>query len=192
MPVEAALLEALDKRPDHRPFMQKVLNCIFATATTATTGRWKRISIIAGGFVVVVALGAPVAWRLFAPRPTTPVQVGAPANPHPVPNALPVPPPTTPAPSETSTPAPSSVAISPPAPPPPATKPEVIPPPRGVAPRTAAPAVPRVEQGRPRPVDAPATVSSTFVRPAPSRPAPAEVEEPDPAAVIDWLLNKQR
>jgi serine/threonine protein kinase len=70
--VEAALVEALDKVPERRPFMQKILNQIATNPTSRSTspGRWKRVAVPMAGLVATVFVGAPVVWSLLA-RPVT-------------------------------------------------------------------------------------------------------------------------
>jgi serine/threonine-protein kinase len=99
-----------------------------------------------------------------------PASVAAPAPPQlPAPPASTVTPPPSPRPSAPPTSAPAT-PVAPPAPPAVA---------RPAPPRPATPATPAPQAERPR-----------AAAPAPLRPAPATREEPDPSAVIDWLLKR--
>jgi serine/threonine protein kinase len=68
-PVETALLEALDKRPERRPSMPRLLNRLASEAGSrrALGGHG---ALVAGAIVVVAAgaVGAPLAWNVLASR----------------------------------------------------------------------------------------------------------------------------
>jgi eukaryotic-like serine/threonine-protein kinase len=66
--VEAVLVEALDKVPERRPFMQRVLNQLAANRSVRTS-RWKRIAAPAAGLVAAAVLGVPLTWTLLGSRP---------------------------------------------------------------------------------------------------------------------------
>ncbi|HEU4367904.1 MAG TPA: serine/threonine-protein kinase [Methylomirabilota bacterium] len=172
--VEAILMETLDKEPEQRPVMARVLNHI---ATEAGTGasRWKRAAILAAGGVVAAAIAAPIAWSVLAPPPRAPLPAAMPAH-APAPPA-PGPPAEalaeTSSPDDANTPAPPFIVVLP------APSAEA-PPPAPAAVSAVAPAAPRAE--RPQ---RPSAV-------APARPgASGRPEEPDPASVIDWLLKRR-
>jgi serine/threonine protein kinase len=212
--VEAALAEALDRVPERRPFMQRVLNQI-ATNRSASRGRWRRIAVPVAGLIAAVFIGMPVFWSLLAPRPAAhvtpfpaavsslpiiPAEAATPSislqpTVETVPAALELP-------ARPSVPAPSMPSARPSIAPPPLAVPAIVPtiagnPPvtpwRPIAPPTArpsAPPAPRIEREAPQPVPPAATLAA----PAPAPPLPVAVrdhEDSDPRAIIDWLLNRR-
>jgi eukaryotic-like serine/threonine-protein kinase len=86
---ETAIAEALDKIPERRPFMQKLLNQI-ATNRSASTRRWKLMTATAAGLVVAAAIGVPAISSLRAPRPAPQVAAPPAAAVTPVPVVVPV------------------------------------------------------------------------------------------------------
>jgi eukaryotic-like serine/threonine-protein kinase len=211
---EAALVEALDKVPERRPFMQKVLNQL-ATDKSASRGGWKRIAVPAAGLIAAVFIGVPVLWSLLVPRPEAhispfpaavksppiiPAGASGPSTSLPptvetVPATLELPPrPSAPAPrlpSAGPSITPPSVAIK--AIVPPIAGNPAVTPWRPIAPptaRTTAPAEPRIERQAPQPVPLAASVSAPA--PAPALPVVArDHDDGDPRAIIDWLLNQR-
>src|SRR5688572_20139631 len=188
--VEATLMEALEKAPEQRPFMPKVLNHIANEAGTGTARRWKRVAAIAAGIVVAGVLTVPVVMTLTAPPPTRPdvtTQPEIPARPE-----VAVPPVAAPAPEPAtagSAPAPPPEVARPalpPAEPPPipparATPPPVVasPPPAGIAPApppTVAPAPPEAAPPKVAPKPAPRVVAPV----TPPAPTPAPPVTPPP------------
>jgi serine/threonine-protein kinase len=205
--IEATLMEALEKRPEQRPFMPKVLNHVATEAGTGALRRWKRIAAVTAGVFVAVAIAvaAPMAWSVLAPRwseppamSSPPVQVApaapaadpTPASPVPVPapveNAA-TPPPADPVPPVSAPPAvaaPPAAAVPPvvavPAPPaavPP--PPSAVPPPAAAVPPPAA-ALPPPAVAPPPPVVAPPPRAVAPPPPVPRAAAPPAVA-PAPA-----------
>jgi serine/threonine-protein kinase len=198
------IVKALDKLPEGRPFMHKVLNDL-TEMTGPHTGRWMRFAAPVAGVVLATAIGAPVGWMLLAPRLAEPVAARAPrVPPTPAPPSIQSSQPVVPAPTTSNGPAPaappgSPVKVSRPEPPvatpgasaraprpePPATTQSPVEWRPVVVPRPA----PAVERSRPRPVP---PTESAAARPAPERPAAAPgADEPDPSDAIDWLLSRR-
>src|SRR5688572_9870274 len=69
--VEATLMEALEKSPEQRPFMPKVLNHVANEAGTGAGRRWKRAAAIAAATVVAGVLTVPVVMTLTSPSSTS-------------------------------------------------------------------------------------------------------------------------
>jgi serine/threonine-protein kinase len=195
--IEAILVMALEKRPEQRPFMPKVLNHIATEAGTGTTRPWKRTAALAAGIVLAAAVAAPIAWSVLTRPSPSPPDVAAPRA-VPAPEGASTPPPVTEQaptiPADPLAPAGPEPTVTPPptvAAPPPSVAP---PPPSVVAPSAVvplpAPPAPRAARGQPpRPAPGARRVPATA---APARPAPArDTDEPDPADVIDWLLNRR-
>lgn len=179
--VEAILLEALDKRPEQRPFMARVLNHI---ATEAGTGspRWRRAAVLAAVLVGAVAIAAPIASSVLITRAPAPAPMPGPASAPPAP--APVDAVSQAGPAETAVLEAPAAAPSPIAAPvePSVEPPTIGPPPPPAASVTAA----RAEQMQPPRAPAPPS------RPAPARPGrSSNAEEPDPASAIDWLLTRR-
>ena len=217
--VEAALVEALDKVPERRPFMQKVLNQI-ATNSRVRTGRWKQVAVPAAGLLAAAAIALPVMWMLLAPRPTAkvtqpaavvgvaptprPAEASSPPTPLPaaevVPAALDLPE----RPAEMPQRARSARSSIPLAAPPVLARPQPAPvaePAPAIAPWRPVGAPPiarpplRVEPREER--ELPHAVVSTAIASPPQASAPPlaapEVDrgDGDPRALIDWLLNQR-
>ena len=212
--VEAALAEALDRVPERRPFMQKVLNQI-ATNRSASRGRWRRIAVPVAGLIAAAFIGMPVFWSLLAPRPAahvTPFPAAVSSRPiipveasrsstalQPTVETVAA---TLELPARPSTPAPSMPSARPSITPPPPAIPVIVPthagnPPvtpwRPIAPPTARPSTPpapRIEREGPQPVPPAATMAAPA--PAPALPvAVRDHEDSDPRAIVDWLLNQR-
>jgi serine/threonine protein kinase len=180
--VEAVLADALNPRPDQRPFMPTVLDHFTAGATNAS--RWKRTVAIAAGLLLVFGLGWTVlAPRLQAPEISAPVPDERPVQQVPEaasglatsPTAETSPPAPEPVRPSTNDAVPQSVVAPPPEAPPPA--PRVKRPPARAT-TTAEPSVPRIE---------PPPTAAKPAAPVDSRAS----EDSDSAAVIDWLLRRQ-
>ena len=188
--IETTIMEGLDKRPEVRPFMPKVLNHI---ATEAGTGvaRWKRPAAIAAGVVAVVAMSAPIAWSVLGPRLSPPAVLAPAPEETPVePNADPAtatmaaPPSAEPAASAPGDPLPPAIGAPPAieAPPPVAAAPPVVAlPPTAVTPPAAA--VPRPAASPPAVVAPPAVVKPPSVTVPPAAVAPPPAVSPPPAAL---------
>jgi serine/threonine protein kinase len=232
--IETTLLEALNKRPEQRPFMPKLLNHL-ANEAGIGDGRWKRVSAIAAGFLVASALAVPVSRMFLGPpaelaAPSTAASVSEPATgvppgpaaaaatpqeprelPPPLPPAVATPMPDSAPPVETP-----AVAVVGPAtemsPPPiapvdppwreltPSVPLPPVPPPAAALRPAAPPAVtpqpaPTVAR-RPAPLPAvrvptPTESASPVRAEQPRRGTVAPAAEPDPNAVIDWLLSRR-
>lgn len=199
--VERAVMLALAKRPESRPFLGDLLNMLWAGAHSPASGRRRVAVIVAAAALAAVSAGA-VTWgvlALWTPAPVAPIARPTPEAPASAPSAPPVsapearprpvviPAPPAPSPRRiegapaVSTPTSPAPVIEPrPAPvaPPPVTPPPAVRTPAAAS--TAAP--PRVE--RQEPTRTPPASPSV----SPSRPATA-TDPDDPGAVIDWLLN---
>lgn len=177
--VEAILMETLDTEPEQRPVMARVLNHIATEAGTGTS-RWKRAAVFVAGGLVAAAIAAPIAWSVLAPPPLASLPAAmpalapagpAPGDPGPRAEALAE----MSSPDDAITPAPPFIVVLP------APSAQTSPPP----PAPATPAAP-----------APAAAASSAERPQrprpPARPGSSgQPEEPDPASLIDWLLNRR-
>jgi serine/threonine protein kinase len=178
--LEAIVALALSKVPEPRPPIQTILNRLWEEANRSKP-RSKRVYAILGVGALATSIAAVVGWSLLAPRLSVPLPFTSPALP-PVAEQAPLPlapPPPTASPPETrpepspekatSTAVPSSEAR--PIPP--------LAPPLTPAPRKAE----RLEQRR--------TSPQTPARPANERPAASSnTDDPDPGAVVDWLLEQ--
>ncbi len=180
--VDSVVALALSKQPELRPPMQNVLNRLWEEANGPET-QWKRIPLIVGGATLAVSIAVLMAWGLSAPRPSAPPPLAQPAPP-PVAEQAPISaPPTSSAPTAETRSAPTVK------PAPPAVMPAVVPPqPTRVTPPSASPpASPRARAERREQPRVPQTPSG------PSREraaASSEAEDPDPGAVVDWLLER--
>ena len=177
--VEAILMEALDKRPEQRPFMARVLNHV-ATEAGSGTPRWRRAAVLAAGLVGAVAIAAPIASSVLITRAPAPTAGPASAPPAPAPadavsqaavsagTFLPAAPAVAPSPIE----APAAPSVEPPpiGPPPP--------PPAATAARAERTQPPREPAPPPR-------------RTAARSGSSSNTEEPDPASAIDWLFTRR-
>ena len=65
--IDTLIAEALNKWPEQRPYMQKLLNDL-ALGASAQRKRW-RAAGIAAGLIVTAAISATIAWMLFALAP---------------------------------------------------------------------------------------------------------------------------
>jgi hypothetical protein len=188
--VEATLMEALEKSPEQRPFMPKVLNHIANEAGTGAGRRWKRAAAIAAATVVAGVLTVPVVMTLTSPSSTA---SRSDVTPRPE-VAVPVPAPATDPVAQGSAPA-SMPEVAKPAPPPepvPAPPAAVTPPPAVAAPPpgviapapppTAAPVVPAPTAAEP-PKVAPKPAPRVVAPVTPPAPTPAPPVTPPPGAV---------
>ncbi len=161
--VESVVALALSKLPELRPPMQNILNCLWEEANGAPT-RWKRRAAIAGGAALSASIAVLVGFSLLEPPQPGPRPLARPAQP----------PAVEPAPVSASPAVPAVV----PSPARPATPPSAPP---QTQPR---PRAERREQAR---------VPQTPARPARERSAALnDAEDPDPGAVVDWLLERAR
>src|SRR5262245_16080534 len=170
--VETMVALALSKRPERRPTIQSVLNCLWHEVNRPAK-RWKRTIAVAGGVALAVSIPVLVGWSLFSPGPlpqptfvpppavTSPAAVEAPADPAPSPTPGAMSPEPRPVP-------PKEPAMS--------ARPKAAPPVSQAGPsRTPTPE--RREQTR-RP--------ETPVSPAPQQgPAANSNDDPDPGAAVD-------
>ena len=175
---EGIIALALSKAPEPRPPIQTILNRLWEEANRSKT-RSKRVYAVIGGGVLATLIAAVVGWSLLAPRVSAPLPFASPApppvvEPAPIPAAPPTPSAssteTPPAPSpEKATPAivrPSETRSAPPSASPPKS------PPRGAE---------RREEGR---------TPQTPAGRANEQPAASSNDDPDPGAVVDWLLEQ--
>ena len=173
--VEAVVALALSKVPEPRPPIQAILNRLWEEANRSKT-RWKRVHVIIAGCVLATLIAAVVGWSLLTPRLSTPPPLARPAPP-PVVEQAPIPaaPPTSSAsPTETRT-EPSPEKATPGVVP----SSEARPKPPSAVPPTSPPR--RVERRTPQ----------TPASPANERPAASSnTDDPDPGAVVDWLLEQ--
>ena len=164
--VETVIMEALDKRPEHRPYMREVLAHIASEASTAGSS-WKRLTAVGVGIVLVAGIGGSLAWSVLAPRWSALPSVSGPAQePSPAPEGA-TPPPVEPPPAP-------RVATPPPVEPPPA--PRVATPPPPVEP----PPAPRVATPPPPVEPPPAPRVATPPPPVEPPPAPRVATPPPP------------
>jgi eukaryotic-like serine/threonine-protein kinase len=176
---EAIIALALSKVPEPRPPIQTILNRLWEEANRSRT-RGKRVYAIIGGGVLAAVIVAGVGWSLLTPRLSAPPPLARPAPPPAVEQApIPAAPPT-PSASPTETrpapspekPAPAVVRSSETKSPPPSASPPKSPP-RGVERREES-RTPQTSTGRAN--EQPAASSNT--------------DDPDPGAVVDWLLEQ--
>jgi serine/threonine-protein kinase len=176
--VGAIVAQALSKRPEQRPPMQTILNCLWQEANTPATA-WNRRAVTVVAVVSAAAIPILVGWGLLAPHSRAPA------------------PPASPAPAAVQAPvsaAPVTTAPSPDAPVPVRTAPAGATP-AGTAPAPAAgkasspaPSVsrpPRAER-REQPRVPPTPADSPREQP----PASNSSDDPDPGQVVDWLLER--
>ncbi len=177
--VESIVAQALSKRPELRPPIQTVVNCVWQEAAFPAS-RWKRSAAIVGGSVLAASIVALVAWSLLAPRPPAPSPLARPAPP---PAAAPAP-----APAPAAVPAPVSEISS-------SSVPTTKPRPRptlgtagtAVAPRATTPASGSARAERREQSRVP-QASADFAR---ERPAvSSDADDPDVGAVVDWMLER--
>jgi hypothetical protein len=99
--IDAIVAQALSKRPERRPPMQTILNCLWQEANTPPT-RWGRRVAIVAAVAAAAAIPVLVGWGLLAPHSPTPAAsvppaVQAPASAAPV---IATPEPSAPAPAD--------------------------------------------------------------------------------------------
>ena len=173
--VEAVVALALSKVPEPRPPIQAILNRLWEEANRSKT-RWKRVHVIIAGCVLATLIAAVVGWSLLTPRLSAPPPLARPTPP-PVVEQAPIP-----AASPTSGASPTEARTEP-------------------SPEKATPAVVPSSETRPKPPSAPPLTSpprrverrtpQTPASPANERPAASSnTDDPDPGAVVDWLLEQ--
>ena len=173
--VEAVVALALSKVPEPRPPIQAILNRLWEEANRSKT-RWKRVHVIIAGGVLATLIAAVVGWSLLTPRLSAPPPLARPAPP-PVIEQAPMP-----AAPPTSSASPTEARTEP-------------------SPEKATPAVVPSSETRPKPPSAPPPTSpprrverrtpQTPASPANERPAASSnTDDPDPGAVVDWLLEQ--
>lgn len=173
--VNSAVALALSKRAADRPLIHNLLNSLWQEAHAPAT-RWKRRTVILGGAALAASIPVIVSWGLFMPRPPVVPPVPSPTPPPAARTQPAAERAATSSATDTKTPAPTSQA------PTPAT---IRPAPVRATPPSAPPTASRAatEQSRTTP-QAPA-------RPAPEPPPSSNSnDDPDPGAVVDWLLEQ--
>jgi len=162
--VESMVALALSKRPERRPTIQTVLNCLWQEVNRPARP-WKRTAAVTAGIVLAASIPVLVGWGLFAPRSPAPPPVPAPAS-RVVEEQVSPPPVSRDSAAGTS----------------PAVTPEKAPTP---APPSAPASASRQSKGERR-------VEPRAPEPARQRPAGVSnnSDDPDPGAVVDWLLER--
>jgi serine/threonine-protein kinase len=174
--VEAMVALMLSKRPERRPTIQSVLNCLWQQVNRPAR-RWKRAAAVTAGVVLAASIPVLVGWGLFAPGSRPPI-VQPTASPEPASLSAPAP---APAGADTG----AAEAVTPaPAPSAPSTVQRAAPP-EG----TRSPARPAAPPAAPRRQQPPASQPVTE-RPGERAPATNSSDDPDPGAVVDWLLER--
>jgi serine/threonine-protein kinase len=183
---EAIIALALSKAPEPRPPIQTILNRLWEEANRSKP-RSKRVYVIVGAGVLATLIAAVVGLSLLTPRLSAPLPFASPAPP-PVVEPAPIPAaPPAPIPAAPPTPSASSTD-TPPAPSPEKATPAVVRPSetRSAPPSASPPKSPPRGAERREESRAPQTSAG---RPN-EQPATSSNDDPDPGAVVDWLLEQ--
>ena len=176
--VESIVAQALSRRPERRPTIQSMLNCLWQEINRPAR-RWKPAVAIAAGIVLASSIPVLVGWGLLAPRVhTPPAAVQQPAPPRPVRPAPEVEPAAVGGATQPPTTAAGSASAPAPAAQPPA---KVVTP---TAPPSSSPSAAAVH--RPPPPRAVPPATDRKREPA----AASGSDEPDPGAFVDWVLER--